>query len=96
MVRKGRQRHGRRPSVDGRAYACYLEERAMLQELERHGLEAAWCAGYDAGQAGEQRNGEPSAHYRFGYRAGAADRDRGLAMCLGWPDREVCELEAER
>jgi hypothetical protein len=41
MVRKGRQRGGfrPRPSVDGRAYARYLEERAVLAEEAE--LEAA-------------------------------------------------------
>ena len=104
MVRKGRHRPGgrARPTVDGRAYARYLEERAMLEEVEQHGLEAAadlradWCAGYDAGQAGEPRHGEPSAHYRFGYRAGIADRERGLDLCLPVGDRSECEQEAER
>jgi hypothetical protein len=39
MVRKGRQRGGFRPraSVGGRAYARYLEERAVLAELEAAG-----------------------------------------------------------
>jgi len=104
MVRKGRHRPGGRPrpTVDGRAYARYLEERAMLKEIERHGLEASaelradWCAGYDAGQAGGQRDDEPSAHYQFGYRAGIADRERGLHVCLSGADRVECEQEVER
>ena len=102
MVRKGRYRNRPGPTVDGRAYARYLEERAMLEEVERHGLEAAaelrsdWCAGYDAGQAGERRDDEPSAHYQFGYRAGIADRERGLDLCLAGADRDECEQEAER
>jgi hypothetical protein len=104
MVRKGRHRTGgrSRPTVDRQAYARYLEERAMLEEVERYGPEAAaelrtdWCTGYDAGQAGQARADEPSAHYQYGYRAGVADRERGIELCLAGADRGEGELEVER
>jgi hypothetical protein len=106
MVRKGRHwRAARpRPTVDGRAYARYLEEQALLREMEeseRTGAELRgdWCAGYDDGQAGQRSGSQSSLHYSMGYRSGAADRSIGYAWAPRQPaerDQDMAELEAER